>query len=66
MVMVKSSFKQEATKALYAVSALIRNNVDGQEMFYAESGDLMLQVTGWVSILSFKVYVSHFQLFVVL
>ncbi|KAG5521705.1 hypothetical protein RHGRI_034057 [Rhododendron griersonianum] len=43
VVMVKSSYKQEATKALYAVSALIRNNVDGQEMFYAESGDLMLQ-----------------------
>ncbi|KAI8527822.1 hypothetical protein RHMOL_Rhmol12G0104100 [Rhododendron molle] len=43
VVMVKSSFKQEATKALFAVSSLIRNNVDGQEMFYAESGDLMLQ-----------------------
>lgn len=54
MEMVKSSFKQEATKALYAVSALIRNNVDGQELFYAESGELMLQVTGWDSVLSSK------------
>ncbi|XAR64318.1 hypothetical protein NMG60_11024611 [Bertholletia excelsa] len=43
MKMVKSSFIEEATKALYAVSALIRNNLDGQELFYAESGDLMLQ-----------------------
>ncbi|KAL6998842.1 hypothetical protein U1Q18_000010 [Sarracenia purpurea var. burkii] len=43
MKMVKSSFLEEATKALYAVSALIRNNLDGQELFYAEAGDLMLQ-----------------------
>lgn len=46
MKMVKSSFKQEAAKALYAISALVRNNVDGQELFYAEAGDLMLQVSG--------------------
>lgn len=43
MKMVKSSFIQEAAKALYAISALVRNNVDGQELFYAEAGDLMLQ-----------------------
>ncbi|KAL6975021.1 hypothetical protein U1Q18_023816 [Sarracenia purpurea var. burkii] len=43
MKMVKSSFLEEATKALYAVSALIRNNLDGQVLFYAEAGDLMLQ-----------------------
>ncbi|PSS27016.1 Hsp70 nucleotide exchange factor like [Actinidia chinensis var. chinensis] len=43
MKMVKSSFLEEARKALYAVSALIRNNLDGQELFYAEAGDLMLQ-----------------------
>lgn len=43
MKMVKSSFLEEARKALYAVSALIRNNLDGQELFYAETGDLMLQ-----------------------
>ncbi|XP_044462772.1 hsp70 nucleotide exchange factor FES1-like isoform X2 [Mangifera indica] len=43
MKMVKSSFVEEAVKALYAVSALIRNNVAGQELFYAEAGDLMLQ-----------------------
>ncbi|XP_044507411.1 hsp70 nucleotide exchange factor FES1-like isoform X2 [Mangifera indica] len=43
MKMVKSSFIEEAVKALYAVSALIRNNVAGQELFYAEAGDLMLQ-----------------------
>lgn len=42
--MVKSSSVEEATKALYAVSALIRSNVAGQELFYAEAGDLMLQV----------------------
>ncbi|GFZ07021.1 ARM repeat superfamily protein [Actinidia rufa] len=43
MKMVKSSFLEEARKALYAVSSLIRNNLDGQELFYAEAGDIMLQ-----------------------
>ncbi|KAF6163759.1 hypothetical protein GIB67_012118 [Kingdonia uniflora] len=43
MKMVRSSFVEEATKALYAVSALIRNNVDGQKLFYADGGNLMLQ-----------------------
>ncbi|XP_030547546.1 nucleotide exchange factor SIL1 [Rhodamnia argentea] len=43
MMMVKSEFVEEATKALYAVSALIRNNVAGQQLFYAQAGDLMLQ-----------------------
>ncbi|KAK6922482.1 Nucleotide exchange factor Fes1 [Dillenia turbinata] len=42
MKMVKSTFPEEATKALYAVSALIRNSKAGQELFYAEDGDLML------------------------
>ncbi|KAF9686080.1 hypothetical protein SADUNF_Sadunf03G0121100 [Salix dunnii] len=41
--MVKSASIEEAIKALYAVSALIRNNFSGQELFYAESGDAMLQ-----------------------
>ncbi|KAK2634695.1 hypothetical protein Ddye_029487 [Dipteronia dyeriana] len=41
--MVKSIYIEEAVKALYAVSALIRNNLAGQELFYAEAGDLMLQ-----------------------
>ncbi|KAK1571343.1 hypothetical protein Q3G72_015376 [Acer saccharum] len=41
--MVKSSYVEEAVKALYAVSTLIRNNLAGQELFYAEAGDLMLQ-----------------------
>lgn len=45
MKMVKSDFAEEATKALYAVSALIRNNVAGQELFYEEAGHLLLQVT---------------------
>lgn len=45
MNMVKSSSIEEAVKALYAVSALIRNNIVGQELFYAEAGDLMLQVS---------------------
>ncbi|KAJ7955537.1 hsp70 nucleotide exchange factor FES1-like [Quillaja saponaria] len=43
MKMVKSSFAEEAIKALYAVSALIRNSLVGQELFYAETGSVMLQ-----------------------
>lgn len=45
MKMVKSNFAEEANKALYAVSALIRNNLAGQELFNSEAGHLMLQVT---------------------
>ncbi|XP_054824702.1 hsp70 nucleotide exchange factor FES1 isoform X2 [Prosopis cineraria] len=41
--MVKPNFIEEANKALYAVSALIRNNLAGQELFSAEDGDLMVQ-----------------------
>ncbi|KAL4354690.1 hypothetical protein GQ457_06G034420 [Hibiscus cannabinus] len=43
MKMVNSSSADEATKAFYAVSALIRNNVAGQQLFFAEVGDKMLQ-----------------------
>ncbi|KAK9134473.1 hypothetical protein Syun_013803 [Stephania yunnanensis] len=43
MEMVNSNGVEEASKALYAVSALIRNNLDGQELFYAKSGELILQ-----------------------
>lgn len=43
MKMVSSGFPEEATKAMFALSALIRNNLAGRELFYAESGDLMLQ-----------------------
>ncbi|XP_020208639.1 nucleotide exchange factor SIL1 isoform X2 [Cajanus cajan] len=43
MKMVKSNSIEEANKALYAVSALIRNNLDSQELFYAEAGGWMLQ-----------------------
>ncbi|KAG8365736.1 hypothetical protein BUALT_Bualt17G0002900 [Buddleja alternifolia] len=43
MEMARSDSIEEATKALYAISALIRNNLEGQELFYTESGDLMLQ-----------------------
>ncbi|XP_022148873.1 nucleotide exchange factor SIL1 isoform X1 [Momordica charantia] len=43
VTMVKSDFVEEAIKALYAISALIRNNLSGQELFYAESGDSLLQ-----------------------
>lgn len=43
MLMVKSNYTEEAIKALYAVSAIIRNNAVGQELFYAEAGGLMLQ-----------------------
>ncbi|CAA7019255.1 unnamed protein product [Microthlaspi erraticum] len=41
--MVNSSSTEEAVKALFAVSALIRNNVAGQDMFYAAHGYIMLQ-----------------------
>lgn len=44
MKMVKSDFVEEAIKALYAVSALTRNNLEAQELFYREAGELMLQV----------------------
>lgn len=43
MMMVKSGFVEEAIKALYAVSAIIRNNQNGLELFYSEGGDLMVQ-----------------------
>ncbi|KAJ1410283.1 Nucleotide exchange factor Fes1 [Sesbania bispinosa] len=43
MVMVKSDSIDEANKALYAVSAVIRNNLVSQEVFYAEAGGSMLQ-----------------------
>jgi nucleotide exchange factor SIL1 len=42
--MVKSDSIEEGIKALYAVSALTRNNLASQELFYAEAGGLMLQV----------------------
>ncbi|KAK2388559.1 hypothetical protein P8452_26525 [Trifolium repens] len=41
--MVNSDSIEEGIKALYAVSALIRNNLASQELFYAEAGGLMLQ-----------------------
>ncbi|KAF9608625.1 hypothetical protein IFM89_010110 [Coptis chinensis] len=41
--MANSSSAEEATKALYAIAALIRNSIDGQTLFYAEAGELMLQ-----------------------
>lgn len=44
MKLVRSDVVEEAIKALYAVSALIRNNLNGQEKFYAEAGDFMLKV----------------------
>ncbi|KAK7316568.1 hypothetical protein RJT34_00130 [Clitoria ternatea] len=43
MTMAKSNSIEEANKALYAVSAVIRNNVASQELFYAEAGGWMLQ-----------------------
>lgn len=43
--MVKSNSVEEAIKAIYAISALIRNNLAGQELFYVEAGGWMLQVT---------------------
>eukprot|EP01018_Ginkgo_biloba_P035045 Gb_33601 [translate_table: standard] len=44
MRMVKSLISEEAIKALYAVSAIIRNNPDGQAVFYSEGGAHMLKV----------------------
>ncbi|WOH07511.1 hypothetical protein DCAR_0726941 [Daucus carota subsp. sativus] len=43
MMMVKSSSREEAIKALFAVSALIRNNLAGQELFFKGAGELVLQ-----------------------
>ncbi|CAM8943424.1 unnamed protein product [Rhodiola kirilowii] len=43
LMMVKSDSPEEAVKALYAVSAVIRNNIEGQEHFYKESGGVILQ-----------------------
>ncbi|KAL7094170.1 hypothetical protein ACP275_11G085100 [Erythranthe tilingii] len=43
MEMAHSDFVEEATKSLYAISALIRNYPEGQNLFYMEAGDLMLQ-----------------------
>ncbi|CAH9132093.1 unnamed protein product [Cuscuta epithymum] len=40
--MAKARSIEEATKALYAISALVRNNLDGQTQFYQEDGDAML------------------------
>jgi nucleotide exchange factor SIL1 len=39
-----STSSEEAAKALYAISALIRNNENGQEAFHSENGSAMLQV----------------------
>lgn len=44
MKMVQSSYVEESLKALYAISALIRNNNIGQALFYAEDGCALLQV----------------------
>ncbi|XP_039795885.1 hsp70 nucleotide exchange factor FES1-like [Panicum virgatum] len=38
-----STSTEEAAKALHAISALIRNNVNGQEAFHSENGGAMLQ-----------------------
>ncbi|OIT30004.1 hypothetical protein A4A49_14119 [Nicotiana attenuata] len=43
MKMMKSHSTEEAIKALFAVSALIRNNLIGQDLFYQEAGHTMLQ-----------------------
>ncbi|KAK7401249.1 hypothetical protein VNO78_12584 [Psophocarpus tetragonolobus] len=43
MKMVNSNSVEEANKALYAVSALVRNNLASQELFYAEAGGWMVQ-----------------------
>ncbi|KAL7601645.1 hypothetical protein Lser_V15G24840 [Lactuca serriola] len=46
MTMVKSSvLEEESIKALYVVSAIIRNNLNGLKLFYSEGGNLMLKLT---------------------
>lgn len=49
LVMVKSDSPEEAVKALYAVSAVIRNNIEGQEHFFKESGGEILQVHKYIN-----------------
>ncbi|CAN6218328.1 unnamed protein product [Urochloa humidicola] len=49
-----STSKEEAAKALYAISALIRNNVNGQEAFHSENGSAMLQV---MTFFNFRIWV---------
>ncbi|CAM6088552.1 unnamed protein product [Calypogeia fissa] len=44
MKMVRSNDNEEAVKALYAVSALIRNFPSGQDAFYVDGGAALLQV----------------------
>lgn len=44
MELVRSSSSEEAVKALYAVSAIIRNFPLGQEAFYLEGGATLLEV----------------------
>ncbi|KAF3661029.1 putative serine/threonine-protein kinase Aurora-3-like isoform X1 [Capsicum annuum] len=43
MKMMNSHTAEETLKALFAISALIRNNLNGQKLFYQEGGDKMLQ-----------------------
>ncbi|KAL3835764.1 hypothetical protein ACJIZ3_010500 [Penstemon smallii] len=43
MEMACSSFIEESTKALYTISSLVRDNLSGQDLFYMEAGDVMLQ-----------------------
>ena len=54
--MVYSTSTEEAAKALYAISSLIRNNVNGQEAFHSENGSAMLQV---MTILNFKIWAQN-------
>lgn len=44
MELVRSSSSEVAVKALYAVSAIIRNFPLGQEAFYLEGGATLLEV----------------------
>ena len=44
MQMAQSSSAEEAVKALYAVSAIIRSHPLGQETFYVQGGMLLLEV----------------------
>lgn len=51
-----STSAEEAAKALYAISSLIRNNVNGQEEFNSENGSAMLQV---MAICNFKIWAQN-------
>jgi hypothetical protein len=58
-----STSSEEAAKALYAISALIRNNENGQEAFHSENGSAMLQVMTFFLLQKMGTISSHLTSF---